>query len=122
VDATPKGWYTFANKITDAGTSSLTINLATKKLIDGPSPEIGVDIKITKVADVVMGPGISNLFTLRNPHPYSNASMMSPYLATISVHTTGVKVGSYLKRRAEIFELNTQAFARNVPLPQNSAT
>ncbi|MNX72353.1 hypothetical protein D3C86_1037060 [compost metagenome] len=124
VDATPKGWYTFADKLSASGTSSLYIKVPEKKLAEAPFPapkELDVNVRVSKVADVVMGPGISNLFTLRNPHPYSNASLMSPYLATVSIRTTGVKVGAFLKRRAELFELNTQAFARNIPLPQTEA-
>lgn len=125
VDATPKAWYTFADKLTGAATSSLYLDLtgATARLAENAAftNAVNVGVRITRVADVVMGPNISNIFTLRNPHPYSNASLMSPYMATISIRTTGVSANGYLKRRTEIFELNTQAFARNIPLPQNSA-
>lgn len=129
VDATPRGWYTFSDKITATSTSDLYINLGTKKLAENSLMNNAIDIgyRVSKVTDVVIGPVPTGaaatrprIFTLRNPHPYSNASLMSPYLATISIRTTGVKANGYLKRQAEIFELNTQAFARNIPLPQNS--
>lgn len=119
-DWTPRSWYTFQDLLTSSGTSSLDIDLSanTLKANYGKNLDITQSWRVTKVADIIQGPGITKIFTLRNPHPYSNASLMGPYLATVSVHTTGVRVGGYLKRRAEIFALNTQAFARNVPLPQ----
>lgn len=139
VDATPRGWYTFRDKITAAATSGLFIDLSGDRLADNSGFTNSISLasggrkswRVSKVADVVNGPfavgvvptaaNYPRIFTLRNPHPYSNASLMSPYLATISIRTTGVKNGGYLKRSGEIFSLNTQAFARNIPLPQTES-
>lgn len=123
VDSTPRCWYSTQDTIAAASaTSSITFT------VNNPGPSTiaintggviltsNVNASITKVADIVVGGGLSHTFSLRNPHPYSNLSLISPFAATISLRTSRAYGG--LKNMNDIYQMDTSAFARNVPLPQ----
>lgn len=125
--AAPTSWYSFKDPIsTTVATSGIQITLRAN---DGTFADFWstgvtrnsytIGYKFNKMADIVMGPGIPGPFTIRNEHPFSNASLLSPYSATISLSTS--RVGSNGAVRAgnvDVYTLGTSAFARNVPLPQ----
>lgn len=127
--ASPTSWYNFRNPIgTTAATSGLyiTLNGANSTLADQWSNGVTrnsyrIGFKINKMADIVLGPGINGPFTLRNEHPFSNASLLSPYSATISLSTSRIgETGGLRAGNVDIYTLTTSAFARNIPLPETS--
>lgn len=126
--APPTSWYTFRDAIaTSSATSgfSITLNagLGTSRLTDySPAPKtLSVNYKFQRLANIVLGNGITDPFTLRNPHPYSNASLISPYEATVSILTARVPASGSIRGAVDFYRLSTKAFARNVPLPQQGS-
>jgi hypothetical protein len=80
--------------------------------------------KLSNLCDVVVGTDKDaslNPFTLRNPHPYSNLGLYSPYQATISL-----RVQRYDRRvirwsggrPLDLLEVSARAFVGNIPMPQ----
>lgn len=125
--ASPTSWYSFKDSIkTTCATSGIYITLRTANstLEDFWSNGVKknsllIGYKVTKLADVVQGEGISGPFTIRNHHPFSNASLLSPYSADIVLFTSRVgNNGSLRSGNLDVYSLSTSAFARNIPLPQ----
>lgn len=122
----PDSWYTYQDRIAQTSAySALYLTLdTTSKLASNSAMTGAIDVvyKLQTLTDVVTGPELSEPFTLRNYHPYSNTALYSPTVATISLRTS--KALGPLRARAndgrevDVFELNTLAFARNVPPPQ----
>lgn len=124
-DDTPKSWYTSRDTIaTSSATSSLTFTLnnanASSSLVCGGTTT-DIKYRLAKIADVIVGTGLSHPFTLRNPHPYSNLSLISPYLATMSIRTSRASGPGGLRNDHDIYQMDTSAYARNVPLPSLSS-
>lgn len=129
--ASPTSWYTFGNPIgTTAATSGIYITLRTgnnSTIEDFWSNgvrrnSVNVNYRMNKLADIVMGRGINGPFTIRNEHPFSNASLLSPYSATVSISTSrlGEAGGGLRANNVDVYTLTTQAYARNIPLPQQN--
>lgn len=126
--ASPTSWYSFKDPISSTAATSgiyLTLKAANSTIEDLWSNgvkrnSVPINYKVNKVADIVLGPGITGPFTLRNEHPFSNASLLSPYSATISLSTSRVGTkGAVRSGNVDVYTLTTSAFARNIPLPQN---
>ncbi len=128
--ANPTSWYTFGNAIsTTAATSGIYITLrtgSTSTIQDFWSNgvrrnSVTVNYRLNKMADIVMGRDINGPFTIRNEHPFSNASLLSPYSATVSISTSRVgNSGSVRGNNVDVYTLTTNAYARNIPLPQQN--
>lgn len=125
--ASPTSWYSFKDPIKSTSATSglyITLKAANSTLEDYWSAgvrrnSVTIGYKIKKVADIVMGPDIAGPFTLRNEHPFSNASLLSPYSAAITLTTSRVgNKGSLRSGNVDVYTLTTSAFARNIPLPQ----
>lgn len=126
--ASPTSWYSFRDRIgSTAATSGIYVTVQANNVgtledfwSNGARRNtLNIGYKVTKVADIVMGTGISGPFTLRDEHPFSNASLLSPYSATISLATSRVgSNGSVRRGNVDVYTLSTSAFARNIPLPQ----
>lgn len=130
VNASPTSWYTFGNPISSTCASSgIYITLRSggaSTLQDFWSAgvrrnSVNVSYKLNKMADIVMGPGVAGPFTIRNEHPFSNASLLSPYSANIIISTSRVgNTGSVRGDGVDVYTLSTNAYARNIPLPQQN--
>ncbi|HEY9854217.1 MAG TPA: prepilin-type N-terminal cleavage/methylation domain-containing protein [Stenomitos sp.] len=126
--ASPTSWYSFKDPIgTTCATSGIYLTLQANNVgtiqdfwSNGVRKNtVNIGYKVTKAADIVMGPDVPGPFTLHNEHPFSNASLLSPYSAIISLSTSRVgSNGSLRKGNVDLYTLSTSAFARNIPLPQ----
>lgn len=138
------GWYTMAQDITTPALSGFqikvvndnTTEIRTPQSIDGAgavqwtsasgslSTQADRRWKLVRLCEVVVGlqdDASLNPFTLRNPHPYANRSLISPYQATISLRvrrndrrTMRWSAGKPL----DLIEVSSRAFVGNVPMPQ----
>ena len=137
-------WYTMSDRIDTPATSGfkLTINTSGSTQFNLPDNvgANGVNWSPTamsgfstaadrmwrqvRLCDVVVGSDDNaslNPFTLRNPHPYANAGIISPYLATVSLHVkrndrrTIRWIGG---KPQDLIEVTSTAFVGNIPLPQ----
>ncbi len=136
-------WYSFDDRIDSKATSGFKITLNANgttqlqvpsdvgpggvtwgALTSGFSTASDRMWRQTRLCDVVVGADNDaslNPFTLRNPHPYANAGIFSPYLATVSLHVkrndrrTIRWIGG---RPQDLFEVTSNAFVGNIPLPQ----
>jgi hypothetical protein len=131
----PIGFYSMASKASDVATSGFRVNIPTTgaptvDLVTGKNTFTGVggatlaSASIQRISNVVVGTdqdATLNPFTLRNPHPYSNAGLYSPYLATVSLRVNRSNRATIRWRDGrplDLLEVSTQAFAGNLQLPQ----
>lgn len=127
----PRCMYAYTDSIsTQQATSCISINVrlsgSTSQLYYNAAqttPVVSMNCRLTKIADIVTDPSgqksvVSFPFTLRNPHPYSNKSLISPYVATVSIRVSRA-FGGARPAKTDVYELNSSGYARNVPLPQN---
>ncbi len=136
------GWYSMSSSIatTPTATSGFQIRIDTNGATSIFTPDVNGNFntalgyglstaadrhwKLSNLCDVVVGVDTDdsfNPFTLRNPHPYSNLGLYSPYQATISL-----RVQRYDRRvirwsggrPLDLLEVSARAFVGNIPMPQ----
>jgi len=129
VDNLPRSWYAYnSSYATTSANSALYVDVepgvgASTLTYCATCSAVQATASITWLTDVLLDPGGANAnvpypFTLRNPHPYSNSELVSPYEATVSLLVSRA-FGGARAGKSDIFQINALGFARNVPLPQN---